>query len=242
MPKPFTPFDDDNQTLAIRVQDRIREAILTHALEPGARIDQNQVAEALKVSLAPVREAMKGLEAEGLVTILPRRGAFVAEISVTDMDELYAARALIEGETIFRAVPELSERDLANLQHIIDRMKQATDNNDVGTYIALNRDFHLGIYHALNNAYLLQVIHNLWKRSEMYRYRYMYSGHDHERVHQEHQAILDACRKRAPLLAREAATMHILGTQQELHDQLLQMEIAPSDGAALTDLSLPRKG
>jgi DNA-binding GntR family transcriptional regulator len=216
----FAPIDETNKTLATRVHERLREAILTRTLKPGARLDQNQIAEYLNVSLAPVREALKGLEAEGLVTILPRRGAFVAEISTTDLDELYFTRALIEGETIYHAVPHMTQQHIADLQQLINRMRQATAAGDINTYISLNREFHLGIYTCLNNQLLLQLIHNLWKRSELYRYRYMFIKHDVERVHQEHQAILDACAQGDQAAARAAAALHIQRTQQELHDVL----------------------
>ena len=220
MRNPFSPIENGNKTLAAHVQERIREAILTGKLQPGARIDQNQVAASLNVSLAPVREALKGLEAEGFVKIYPRRGAFVATMSITDLDEIYDARALIEGETIFQATPHLTEERLAELQKLVERMKQVSANGDVNAYIALNREFHLGIYSVLGNQTLLQVIYNLWQRSELYRYRYMFVTHDPERVHLEHQGILDTCRKRDQQAAREAAMMHIRGTQQELHKLL----------------------
>ncbi len=240
MTKSLTAFEDGNLTLAARVQERLREAILTDTLKAGSRIDQNQIAEALRVSLAPVREAMKGLEAEGLVTILPRRGAFVSDVSVDDMDDLYVARAMVEGEAIFHAVLRLTDDDFSNLQRIIERMVQVTKAGDISGYIALNRDFHLHIYDALDNPYILQVIHNLWKRSELYRYRYMYVSHDHERVHREHQHILDLCRRRDQSGSREAAVMHIQGTQHELHEQL-RMATPKSSEMSLADLSLTPK-
>jgi len=237
MPNPFTPIENGNKTLAAHVQERIREAILTGKLQPGARIDQNQVAASLNVSLAPVREALKGLEAEGFVKIFPRRGAFVATTSITDLDELYYARALIEGETIFQAVPHLTDGGLTDLQRLVERMKQVSANGDVNAYIALNREFHLGIYSVLGNQTLLQVIHNLWQRSELYRYRYMFITHDPERVHLEHQGILDTCRKRDQQAARQAAMMHIQGTQRELHELLREeferLEPKPGQGWAV---------
>lgn len=216
----FTPIEDGRKTLASKVHERIREAILTRALKPGMRIDQNQMAEYLNVSLAPVREALKGLEAEGLVTIVPRRGAFVTEVSLTDLEELYFARALLEGETIYHAVVHVSEADLNDLQDLIDRMKHVDEGGEVSTYIALNREFHLRIYTALNNQHLLTMIRNLWERSELYRYHYMMIAHDKERVHREHQSILDACRRRDQAGAREAAAHHIHQTQVELTEYL----------------------
>jgi len=219
-PRPFASNDIGNKTLAAYVHERLQQAILTLNLKPGARIDQNQVAASLNVSLAPVREALKVLEAEGLVTILPRRGAFVASSSMADLDELYFARALIEGATIYQAVPHMTDKGLDELQQLIGRMKQVSASGDVNAYIALNREYHLGLYSVLLNQTLLQVIRNLWVRSELYRYRYMFITHDPERVHLEHQGIIDACRKRDQTAAREAAIAHIQRTQQELHELL----------------------
>ncbi len=213
----FKPIEDSQRTLAAQVQERIRDAILKQTLPPGERIDQNKLAEQLQVSMAPIREALKDLEAEGLVTIYPRRGAFVTEMSADDLDKLYFARALIEGETIFHAVPHLTEDNLKRLGGFVSGMRQATLEEDVSTYITLNRQFHLDIYRPLDNPHLLQVIQNLWKRSELYRYHLIAATHDTERVHREHEAILDACYRRDQARAREVAMLHIRHTQEELH-------------------------
>lgn len=216
MARAFSPSDDNNKTLTEQVQQRIREAILTQALEPGDRVDQNQIAEMLDVSLAPVREALRALEAEGLVNIIPRRGAFVTQISLADLKNLYFARALIEGETIYHAVQYLTKTDFDVLQTLVAQMQQVANANDVSAYIRQNREFHLRIYAALENPHLLQMIQQLWERSELYRYQYMYRIHNNARIHREHQAILDACLKRDQAAARTAAVDHITGTQQEL--------------------------
>jgi DNA-binding GntR family transcriptional regulator len=219
-PKAFNPIENSQRTLAAQVQERIREAILGQHLKPGERIDQNKLAEELRVSMAPVREALKGLEAEGLVLIQPRRGAFVTEVSITDMDGLYFTRQLIEGEAIFHAVPHLTTAHFAELRTMIAAMRKATDASDIDAYIALNRQFHLLIYSALNNEHLLQVIRTLWGQSELYRYRYMYVTHDTERIHQEHESIVAACEQHDQALAKERARQHIYLTQRELDRQL----------------------
>ncbi len=218
--KSFGPIEVHRRTLAAQVQERIREAILKQTLKPGERIDQNQLAEQLQVSMAPIREALKGLEAEGLVMIQPRRGAFVIEVSLTDMDNLYFTRCLIEGEAIYHAIPRLTDADFTALENMTSAMRRATDANEISTYIALNRQFHTHIYAALGNQHLMQVIQLLWERSELYRFRYMFVTRDHERIHQEHDDILAACRLRDPELAKERAIQHISLTQHALHDQL----------------------
>jgi DNA-binding GntR family transcriptional regulator len=218
--KSFGPIEEHRRTLAAQVQERIREAILKQTLKAGERIDQNQLAEQLQVSMAPIREALKGLEAEGLVMIQPRRGAFVIEVSLTDMDKLYFSRGLIEGEAIYNAVPLLTDGDFTALEDMTKAMRRATDANDINTYISLNRQFHTQIYDALDNQHLMQVIQLLWERSELYRFRYMFVTRDHERIHQEHDDILEACRLRNQELAKERAIQHITLTQHALHDQL----------------------
>jgi DNA-binding GntR family transcriptional regulator len=216
----FVPIEDHRLTLAAQVQARIREAILKQVLKPGEHIDQDQLREELQVSMSPIREALKGLEAEGLVIIQPRRGAFVVEVSVSDMDELYFTRRLIEGEAIAHAVPHLTDKDFDQLERMIDEMRHATDRGDIKAFIAMNRQFHLHIYSALDNQHLLQVIRMLWERSELYRYRLMFTTHNSDRVHREHAGILEACRLRDVELAKARAQEHILFTQQELDAQL----------------------
>jgi DNA-binding GntR family transcriptional regulator len=220
IPKSFVPIADTRRTLAAQVQEQIRQAILKQTLKPGERIDQNKLADELQVSMAPIREALKGLEAEGLVMIQPRRGAFVVEISLTDMDNLYFTRRLIEGEAIYHAVPLLTDADFNALDEMIAAMRQATTENHISTYIALNHEFHVRIYSVLDNPHLLQVIQTLWERSELYRFRYMFMTRDTESIHKEHEAIVEACRQRNQNLAKERAQEHIYLTQRGLHDQL----------------------
>ena len=88
------PIEDSKKTVTAMVQERVRQAILDGILPAGSRIDQNQLAADLNVSLVPVREALKILEGEGFVLIIPRRGAFVTEASIPDMEDLYFTRQM----------------------------------------------------------------------------------------------------------------------------------------------------
>jgi DNA-binding GntR family transcriptional regulator len=218
MLQPLAPIEDSRKTLSAQVHERIRDAILQRLLKPGARIDQHQLAETLGVSIVPVREALKRLEVEGLVSIVPRRGAFVTEISLSHLDDLYYARALIEGETIYRAVSYLRDEDFTVMSAMIAQMQAMTDAGDIAGFITLNRKFHTHIYAALNNQHLMQIIQNLLDRSELYRYRYMYTTRDVAVVHQEHRAILDACIRRDPAAARDAAVQHLQHAQRAIHE------------------------
>lgn len=220
MSKALSPIEDSRRTLAAQVAERIRQAILTQTLPPSSRINQYQLAEDLQVSLVPVREALKTLEAEGLVTITPRRGAFVTEISLDDLDELYFARKLIEGEAMALACEHLTEHDFTILRSIIDEMRAATAGDDIHAFMQYNRDFHMHIYSATRNRYLFQVIETLWDRSELYRYRYMFVLHNADVIHQDHEEIFAACQSRDVERARQLAQNHIWHTRNGIHQQL----------------------
>jgi len=208
------------KTLAAQVTERIREAIINRALKPSTRIDQNKLADDLNVSLVPVREALKTLESEGLVTIIPRRGAFVTEVSSAHLDDLYFARQIIEGAAVYYAVPNLSEADFTYLENLIDQMRGATQAKDIKEFMELNRLFHMRLYEAAGNTHLLQAILSLWERSELYRYRYMFVIHNAETVHAEHHAIIDACRRGDCETAKMLAMQHIQNTQEGLHKEI----------------------
>ena len=220
MSKALSPIEDSRRTLAAQVAERIRQAILKQTLAPGSRINQYQLAEDLSVSLVPVREALKTLEAEGLVTITPRRGAFVTEISLDDLDELYFARKLIEGEAIALACAELTAHDFIILRNIMDEMRAATTNEDIHAFMQHNRDFHMHIYSTTKNRYLFQLIEGLWERSELYRYRYMFVLRNAEVIHQEHEEIFAACQAQDTERARRLAHDHIWHTRNGIHRQL----------------------
>ncbi len=154
----LTPIEQTRKTLTAQVYERIREAIIQQTFSSGQRIDQNKLAEDLEVSLVPVREALKTLEAEGLVSIIPRRSAFVSEISLKDLADLYFARQLIEGEATYQAVQLMHDSDFAAMERLIPQMREATEREDLGDFMRLNRTFHMTIYASLNNLHIIQTI------------------------------------------------------------------------------------
>jgi DNA-binding GntR family transcriptional regulator len=219
------PIEHTRKTLSAQVYERIREAIIQQVLFPGQRLDQNKLADELQVSLVPVREALKTLEAEGLVSIIPRRGAFVTEISLQDLADLYFARQIIEGETIYHAVELLTESDFSSLDTLIQKMREATDRDNMHDFMRFNRSFHMTIYRALNNAHLMQTIEGHWERSEIYRFRYLFIAHSVQNIHAEHEAILHACRQRDRDQAKELARQHIANTRAGLERVLLSQQV-----------------
>ncbi len=206
-----------NKTVTQQVTESIRMRILHQELPPGDRIDQNSLAEDLDVSLVPVREALKTLEAEGLVKIIPRRGAFVTEVSPDHLNDLYRARQLIEGEAAYHAVDSLTANDIATLRSLHHSMRAATQDKDIAQFFALNRQFHMSIYQHVGSTHYLELVISLWERSELYRYRYMFVAKNHENAHRDHESIIQACENRDRDRAKQLIVDHIQHTLDGLH-------------------------
>ena len=114
------------------------------------------------------------LEAEGLVSIYPRRGAFVTELSVDELKEIYEIREVLEDLATQLAVPNLSPNALQQLGGIIEQMEGATAAHDFARLLELNHSYHFSIYEAAHRPFLLQMISSLWDRGSLYRRLYTY--------------------------------------------------------------------
>jgi DNA-binding GntR family transcriptional regulator len=202
------PIEDSSKTISNLAQERIRAAILAGTLPPGSRIDQNQLAKDLNTSLVPVREALKKLESEGFVQIIPRRGAFITEVSVQDMEDLYYARSILEGQTAFHAVEHLTGEHLTRLEKLYHSMGTALETHNYDEFTRLNRQFHFLIYDAAGSKYLSRMIVGLWELAERYRYRYMFYETQADSIQSEHLAILEACRARDGQALQQAVIHH----------------------------------
>jgi DNA-binding GntR family transcriptional regulator len=210
--KRIQPIEDNHKTVYNIALTRIRAAILDGILAPGTRIDQNQLARDLNTSLVPVREALKKLDSEGFVQIIPRRGAFVTETSIPDMEDLYFTRSILEGEAAFHAAPKLTAAQLKQLDRLHEQISDALKAHDFSEFNHLNRRFHFLIYDAANSNYLSSLISGLWDLAERYRYRYVFF-HDQAAVIQaEHQTILQACHAHDSAALRQAIVYHMMQT------------------------------
>jgi DNA-binding GntR family transcriptional regulator len=179
------------QTVADRVADTLREAIARGALAAGTALRQDELAARFGFSRMPIRDALRQLEAEGLVVIHPTRGAAVARMDATEISEIYAVRALLEAEALRLSCPRLSDADLDETKAVLD---QIDAEPDVGRWGLLNRQFHLALYRACGNARLLALIEAQHNAADRY-VRILLSSLDYRLTSQaEHRAILAACR------------------------------------------------
>ena len=172
----------------------LRQAILAGELRPGQRIAQEEVAQALSISVAPVREALRTLEQEGQVTYIPRRGYFVTELSIEELDEIYGLRRVLEELAVRRALPDLTRDDVRRLELAARDCANAADAGDIGAELDANRRFHFAILQSPSQPHIHRVIRLLWDSTEAYRAIYYNSAVERRQSIQAHDRILAAIR------------------------------------------------
>ena len=178
--------------------EAIRRAIFSGQLTPGQRVAQEELADSIGVSVAPVREALRVLEQEGQLTYLPRRGYFVTELRIEDLEEIYALRRLLEAQAASAAIPALDESDLERIESAADDCSRASLAGDVVAELEANRRFHFAILEPADQPHLMRLIGLLWDSTEAYRALYYNSPRERERSVKAHDRILGAIRRRDP--------------------------------------------
>jgi len=170
----------------------LRRAISRGVLRPGDRIGQDAAAEQVGVSLIPVREALRILESEGVVRYVPRRGYFVAELDLTELDEIYRLRRLLETDAVQRGSGNATPAALAGLRRAAAACVAAAAAGDIATALAENRRFHFGLYALAGSDTELRLIRMLWDSTEAYRAIYYDLDGAHGEAARAHDAILAA--------------------------------------------------
>lgn len=197
-----------NTPLATQVSERLREDLLTRSLLPGQQIVQEALAERYGVSRVPLREALKELEAEGLVIHEPHRGYFVTELNAAEMAEVYTIRALLEADAIRRACQRLSDADLAHIDELRREFESALLLADLETIASANRAFHFAIFDACGLPRLVRLLRTLWDATDAYRSLYFQDSGTHEHICAEHLAHMEALTRRDAEGAVETQRLH----------------------------------
>jgi DNA-binding GntR family transcriptional regulator len=186
--------EETTKTLANYVLETIREDLLSGRYPPASRLDQKLLAEELGVSLIPVRESLRRLEAEGLVRIYPHRGVFVVECSADELKEIRCIREVLEELAIQLTVPKLGDHTLNRLGDLIEQMEQAITAADMARFLALSETFHFAIYETSGHDLLLRMIRTLWDRNRLYHQCIAFLPEHAARLLAGHKDIYTACR------------------------------------------------
>jgi DNA-binding GntR family transcriptional regulator len=207
--------DVDSLLLSERVTNSIRKLILSGELQPGSRIGQEQLAEQFGTSRIPVREALKRLESDGLVSLVPNSGAWVARLDLSECIEIYKIRERLEPLALSEAVPHMTDEEIDELAHLVERMEKAAETEE---FLRLDRDFHLASYRAADMQQLIGMVERFWNTTQHYRRAFtkLIGSQGSWVIHAEHRLMIDAFRRRDAEGAAHILFEHIRRTRFEL--------------------------
>lgn len=189
-----------------QVAEQLRQRIFRRELEPGAWIDELKIAEEYGISRTPLREALKVLAAEGLVTMKLRRGAYVTEVSRKDIADVYRLLSLLEADAAAEVAGKATDEQLQRLQQTHEELKQNTA--DAERFFALNESFHMQILDIADNRWRNQLVADLRKVMKLNRHKSLFKQGRIEDSLAEHEAIMQALLKRDPKIAMSAVQQH----------------------------------
>ena len=194
------------RALYVEVAEQLRQRIFRRELEPGSWIDELKLAEQYGISRTPLREALKVLAAEGLVTMKVRRGAYVTEVSATDLRDVYHLLSLLESDAAGVAASRITEAELKELQDIHQQMEAAAGETE--RFLACNERFHMRLLEIAGNRWRNQMVGDLRKVMKLHRHNSLLkSGRVQESI-REHRAVLRALARRDAHAAIEKMRTH----------------------------------
>ena len=212
------------KTVGMLVLEEIRDRILHGEYPEGTPLRQDAIAAELGVSRIPVREALRQLEGEGLVTLSPHVGAIVSTLSLNEIRELFELRAVIEADLLRRAFPHLTEVEVERAQAVLEKYEEALAAGDVRAWGELNWEFHSTLYQSDRHPLSANIVQQLHNHSDRYQRMQLKLTRGETRANREHRAILGAVREGEQQHAISLLSSHILGAGRGLVEFLRKQQ------------------
>ena len=207
-------FGKDSAT-SRAIADELKEKILSGDYKPGTRLVQDELANKFKASRSPIREALRMLEADGLVEIKPHTGAWISELDLAEFEEMYQIRERIEPLMLRLSIPNLTSKLIKELEETLEKLSNA---KTVEQFLKLDREFHLLTYEGAITTFLGEIVQRMWNTTQPYRrlYSKILEQENFNSAHLEHTLLMKAI-KRADLDDAERILYgHIRRTRLEL--------------------------
>jgi DNA-binding GntR family transcriptional regulator len=207
---------NDYKPLRDVIFDTLRDAIIVGELKPGERLMEVHLAEKMGVSRTPVREAIRKLELEGLVNMVPRKGAHVAELSVKDIMDVLEVRANMDGLATALAAKRINDNELRDLKNIQAQFNNYVEKGNLNGTVKKDIEFHDIIYNSSRNEKLIQIVNNLKEQVLRFRVVYLKDYISPKEIIKEHMDIYEALCARDSDAARKLAEKHILNQEKTM--------------------------
>ncbi|NPV92400.1 MAG: GntR family transcriptional regulator [Firmicutes bacterium] len=209
-------FQFYNKPLHSIVLEILREAIVSGVMQPGEKLMEAQLAEEMGISRTPVREAIRKLELEGFVHMIPRKGACVAEYSVKDIEDTFKIRAALEKLAIELAIEKVTEANLEELTRVLAEEAVVIESADKEAMVEKDAEFHEFIYRIGENSRLFVIMNNLTEQIRRFRFVSLGGSGRGREVLEEHSHIYEALKMKDVKLGQELMETHINNTRQSL--------------------------
>jgi DNA-binding GntR family transcriptional regulator len=212
--KPTLDLRISPRTVQQEVVEKLRLAILSGMFQPGNRLIESQLCDSLGVSRPSLREALRSLQAERLIEIVPNRGPRIPVLSWRDAEEIYEVRELLEGEAAARCATSISQEDIEALSDRLEAFRRAARHKDSAEQINTTTEFYSIILRNCGNKIIEQVQAGLLARVNFLRARSMSLSNRVEKSYEEMDAIFTAIRDRDARKARKAAQQHVVRARE----------------------------
>ena len=215
-----TPASQPPALLADRAYEELRDRLVTLKIRPGEPIDEDQLGRELRMGRTPIREAIKRLALENLVTVFPRRGTFAAEINIQDLAQIADVREVLEAHAAGLAAERLTDTGRTELAELIAELRSSQGSEDMQALMALDTRVHRFIYRACDNPFLEETLYRYLNLSLRIWYLVIDRlPHLFQRVY-EHEALLEAIAAGDPARARAIVTGHVTTFEDEIRSVL----------------------
>lgn len=206
------------ESLSQEVARRIRDMIRKGNLKKGDRVIEKPLCEALGVSRTPLREALRILSSDGLIELIPNRGAFVTEPTINDISEMFWVMSILEGTCARLCAEKITDGGLKKLEKLYRKLEKHAEDKHHEQYMAVNHRYHTLVQELAGSKILSEVISGLRQRILLYRYRQIYGPNRLKTSMEEHRALQEAFRKKDPEQAERLMKEHLL-RQSEVLEQ-----------------------
>ena len=206
--------------LSQQAYERIRESIVTLRLAPGALINEATLIDELGLGRTPIREALQRLASEGLIVMRPRRGASVASLNITDLQQIFELRRTLEGYAAGLAAERATPTDLERMHTVLAALEQIGPDADAEAHIAIDRAFHRALARAAHNPFLEATLARMYTLSLRLWYLALARIGPMRESIEDLRAVVDAVARRDSAQAEAALRAHITAFQQRIRDIL----------------------
>ena len=197
------------KTLHQEVAERIREMIRRGDLVCGQKVDEKALCESMGVSRTPIRESLRILHSEGLIDLIPHKGAYVSTPRIEDVKDMFEVMGMLEGMCARRAAERMGPRDLETLRSLHGKLERHYEHQDRERYLEVNHVLHLFIQELSGSKALQEVSNGLRQKILLYRHRQLYQKNRFDQSIREHRKILAAFEKRDARLAESSVKRHL---------------------------------